>query len=82
MQFACSKELFQLRKTVTNITQNNNKKLRTYVLFDVLQQEGRRTQIVHRDREESLDFLLVEIHRNHSICPWNINYDITVFILI
>lgn len=33
-----------------------------YLLLNVLEQEGRRSQVVHRDVEEALNLFLVEVH--------------------
>lgn len=37
-------------------------KKESHLLLDVLQQEGRRSQVVHRDVEEALDLLLMQVH--------------------
>lgn len=34
----------------------------SHLLLYVLQQEGRRSQVVHGDVEEALDLLLMEVH--------------------
>jgi len=42
----------------------------TYALLDVLQQERWGSQVVHRTVKETLDLLLVQIHRNDMCQTW------------
>lgn len=41
--------------------------VRPHLLLDVLDEERGGSQVVHREAEEALDFLLVKVHRD-DVC--------------
>lgn len=48
----------------------NTREQKDHLFLDVLNQERRRAQVIHRKAKEALDLLLMQVHGDDVCQPW------------